>query len=71
MTTVWTILTKLEITLASLLSAQAVLVAFFPQTPDVLQWTSRVFGALGFAFALIKVIMLANGQPVPSKPVVK
>jgi hypothetical protein len=71
MTTVWTLLTKLEITLVSLLSAQAVLVAFFPQTPVVLQWVSRVFGVLGFIAAVVKIILLANGQPVPAKPNVR
>lgn len=66
----WSVLTKLEVTLASLLSAQAVLVAFFPQTPLVLEWASRIFGVLGFVSAIVKIVLLTNGQPVPAKPAV-
>ena len=69
--TVWTVLTKLEVTLASLLAAQAVLVAFFPQTPVFVEWLSRIFGVLGFVSALVKIVLLSNGQPVPAKPAVK
>ena len=64
----WTLLTKLEITLVSLVSAQAVLVAFLPQTPPVVEWTSRIFGIVGFVAGVVKIILLANGQPVPAKP---
>ena len=67
----WNLLTKLEVTLASLLSAQAVLVAFFPQTPVFVEWLSRAFGVLGFVSAVVKIVLLANGQPVPAKPAVK
>ena len=68
MSQVWNILTKLEITLASLLAAQAVLVAFFRRTPVFVEWLSRIFGVLGFVSAIVKVVLLANGQPVPAKP---
>ena len=67
----WSVLTKLEVTLASLLSAQAVLVAFLPATPPVVEWSSRVFGVLGFVSAIVKIVLLSNGQPVPAKPAAK
>jgi hypothetical protein len=50
-------LTKVEYALATLLASQAVIVAFFPQTPVFVEWVSRAFGVIGVLTAVIKAVL--------------
>lgn len=58
-----TVLSKLENVLLALLAAQAVIVAFFPQTPTVVEWTSRVFGVIAVVSGIIKAILAQPNPP--------
>jgi hypothetical protein len=55
-------LSKVEVVLITLLGSQAVIVALFPAAPPFVEWTSRVFGVIGVAAGIIKVVLAANGQ---------
>lgn len=56
-------LSKVEYVLATLLASQAVIVAFFPQTPTFVEWVSRIFGVLGVLTAVIKAVLATQAQP--------
>lgn len=60
-------LSKVEYVLATLLASQAVIVAFFPQTPVFVEWVSRAFGVLGVLAAVIKAVLAV--QPPATPPV--
>lgn len=60
-------LTKVEYVLIGLLGSQAVIVALFPATPAVVEWTSRAFGVLAVVSGIIKLVLAANGKAAAAK----